>query len=247
MRKNYNRIIILLFVLAFAGLNACNQSPKATKKQVVNQIQEKESTALNISGKVLDVIQTTNYTYCQMNVSGQVYWIAISKQNVKQGQTLYFKQGVEMRDFHSQELNRNFSVLYLVQHVSTSTTENSHSDYTLNQEAPKPKIVKNKVELTVAKGGISIAELFAHKEKYAGKKVRIKGKVTKYNPEILGKNWVHIQDGTEYNGHFDLTVTTQEQLSQGMVVVFEGKITLNKDLGSGYFYPVIMENASVKR
>ena len=247
MKSKLHKIFVgLLVILGMAGLNACNQSPVTTKTKVIKTSTPKTQ-ALNIKGKVIDVIQTSNYTYCQMNVSGKVYWIAINKQEVKKGQTLYFEQGLEMRDFHSQELNRNFSLLYLVQHVSSKAQGQPSGYYASNVEAPKPKIVKNKVKIKPVKGSISIAELFAHKEKYAGKKVRIKGKVTKYNPEILGENWVHIQDGSEYNGHFDLTVTTQEQLSQGMIVTFEGKITLNKDLGYGYFYPVIMENASVLR
>ncbi len=244
--KLYKIFVGLLVVIGIAGLNACNQSTTTTKTKVIKS-QTPKTQALNIHGKVIDVIQTSNYTYCKMNVSGQEYWIAINKQEVKKGQTLYFEQGLEMRDFHSQELNRNFSLLYLVQHVSSKPQEQSSGYYTSNVEPPKPKIVKNSVKIKPVKGGITIAELFAHKEKYAGKKVRIKGKVTKYNPEILGKNWAHIQDGTEYNGHFDLTVTTQEQLSQGMVVTFEGTITLNKDLGYGYFYPVIMEDAGVLR
>ncbi len=138
-------------------------------------------------------------------------------------------------------------MLYLVQHFQVAGTAQGAVTSLSSQEAPKPKIVKNKVNIAPAKGGITIAELYAHKEKYQGKKVRIKGKITKYNPEILGKNWVHIQDGTDYQGQFDLTVTTQAELSQGMVVTFEGTITLNKDLGSGYFYPVLMENATVQR
>ena len=71
----------------------------------------------------------------------------------------------------------------------------------------------------------------------------MRGKVTKVNSGILGKNWVHIQDGTEAEGNFDLTVTTQETAKVGDVVVVQGKITLNKDFGSGYKYDVIMEEA----
>jgi len=247
MKSRFHKFFVgLLVVIGIAGFNACNQSVTTTKTKVIKRSIPKTQ-ALNIHGKVVDVIQTSNYTYCKMNVSGREYWIAINKQEVKKGQSLYFEQGLEMRDFHSQELNRNFSLLYLVQHVGSDVKGQNTASYRSYQEAPKPKIVKKKMKIKPVKGGISIAELFAHKEKYAGKKVRIKGKVTKYNPGILGKNWAHIQDGTEYNNHFDLTVTTQAQLSQDMVVTFEGKITLNKDLGYGYFYPVIMEDASVLR
>jgi hypothetical protein len=51
---------------------------------------------------------------------------------------------------------------------------------------------------------ITIAKLFAGKQSFSGKVIKIKGKVVKFNPEIMGKNWVHIQDGTEFEGGFGL-------------------------------------------
>jgi hypothetical protein len=61
---------------------------------------------------------------------------------------------------------------------------------------------------------------------------------------IMGKNWIHVQDGTEAAGNYDLTVTTQGTAKVGDVVVVEGGISLNKDFGAGYKYDVIMEDAS---
>ena len=57
----------------------------------------------------------------------------------------------------------------------------------------------------------------------------------------MGKNWVHIQDGTDYKDGFDLTVTTNNTVAVGEIVTFEGKIALDKDFGYGYSYSVIME------
>jgi hypothetical protein len=91
-------------------------------------------------------------------------------------------------------------------------------------------------------GCITVASLLENKKTYSGKVIKIKGTVTKYNPEILGKNWVHIQDGSEYKDGFDLTVTTDIQTSVGEVITFEGKIVLDKDFGYGYFYNVLMED-----
>ena len=88
---------------------------------------------------------------------------------------------------------------------------------------------------------ITIAKLLADKQSYSGKIIKVKGKVTKYNPEIMGKNWVHIQDGTEYEGGFDLTITTDSQVSVGEIVTFKGTIFLDKDFGYGYSYKVLME------
>ena len=73
--------------------------------------------------------------------------------------------------------------------------------------------------------------------------MKIKGQVTKFSPNIMGKNWVHIQDGTNDSGNYDLTVTTNDVVKVGDVVTFEGTIVLKKDFGAGYFYEVIMEDA----
>jgi hypothetical protein len=88
---------------------------------------------------------------------------------------------------------------------------------------------------------ITIAKLLTDKKDYEGKVIKVKGQVTKYNGGIMGKNWIHIQDGTEYKDSYDLTVTTDITVAVGETVTFEGKIALDKDFGYGYVYEVIME------
>jgi hypothetical protein len=90
---------------------------------------------------------------------------------------------------------------------------------------------------------ITIGKLLADRKSYAGKVIRVKGQVTKYNAGIMGKNWVHIQDGTEFEDGFDLTVTTSGTAAMGQIITFEGKISLDKDFGYGYSYSVLMEDA----
>jgi hypothetical protein len=75
--------------------------------------------------------------------------------------------------------------------------------------------------------------------------VKITGRVTKYNPSIMGKNWVHLQDGSEFEGGYDLTVTTDTVVEVGETVTFEGKIALDKDFGYGYFYSVLLEEGKI--
>ena len=106
---------------------------------------------------------------------------------------------------------------------------------------------KENVNIEMDGGSISIADILADREKYNGKIVTVKGKVTKYNPAILNKNWVHIQDGTEFSGGYDLTITTEEATSVGELVSFKGKIILDKDFGYGYFYSTLMEDAKLIR
>jgi hypothetical protein len=99
------------------------------------------------------------------------------------------------------------------------------------------------VSVETAKGGISIADLYKKQTEYAGKTVIVRGVVVKYNRQIMHKNWIHIQDGTDFSGKFDLTVTSMDSVQVGNTVTFKGTISLNKDFGAGYTYDVIMEEA----
>jgi hypothetical protein len=106
-------------------------------------------------------------------------------------------------------------------------------------------VEKQKVDIQPAKGGISIAELFTNPASYENKTIRVKGQVMKFNKAIMKKNWAHLQDGTDHEGKYDLTVTTDAEVAVGDVVTFEGVVALNKDFGYGYSYEVLLENATL--
>ncbi len=115
----------------------------------------------------------------------------------------------------------------------------------MGTEKHQGKVITAKADVKVEPCAdcITIAKLLADKQTYAGKVIKVKGQVTKFNSGIMGKNWVHIQDGTEFQDGFDLTVTTNITAAMGEVVTFEGKISLDKDFGYGYVYAVMMEDA----
>ena len=89
--------------------------------------------------------------------------------------------------------------------------------------------------------------MFKSKNNYNGKSIIVTGRVVKVNNGIMGRNWVHLQDGTKCNSKdCDLTITTSANVSIGSNAGFEGKIILDKDFGSGYKYDVLMEGAVLK-
>lgn len=97
-----------------------------------------------------------------------------------------------------------------------------------------------------ADGGMTIEEIFAKKDELGETKVIVRGKVVKANPEIMGKNWLHVRDGTGSEGTSDLTVTTSGKLPEvGDTVLVTGQVSLNKDFGLGYQYDVILEDAEI--
>jgi len=97
-----------------------------------------------------------------------------------------------------------------------------------------------------ADGGKTIAEIFAEKDQLADQKVTVRGKVVKTNAGIMGKNWLHVRDGSGAEHTNDLTVTTATVLPEvGDTVLVTGPVSLNKDFGMGYQYDVIIEDAEV--
>jgi hypothetical protein len=96
-------------------------------------------------------------------------------------------------------------------------------------------------------GGKTVAEVFAEKDQLAGKQVVVRGKVVKTRDNIMGKNWVHVRDGTGAEKTNDLTITTSDPLpTVGATVVVTGQLSKDKDLGLGYKYDVLIEDAKVK-
>jgi hypothetical protein len=97
-----------------------------------------------------------------------------------------------------------------------------------------------------ADGGKTIAEVFAEKDQLAGQAVVFRGRVVKTNAGIMGKNWLHVRDGTGEEGANDLTVTTIDVLPNvGDTVLVTGQLEVDRDFGMGYRYALIFENADV--
>lgn len=113
------------------------------------------------------------------------------------------------------------------------------------QHQAKSVIPKADIKIIPCENCTTIERLMADKKSFSGKTISVKGVVTKVNEEIMGKNWVHIQDGTEAAGDYDLTITTLQSATVGATVTFEGKIAIDKDFGYGYFYSIIMEDGNI--
>jgi starvation-inducible outer membrane lipoprotein len=236
-----NKLIktIALFIASAFVLFACN----STTTEAYNE----EPVAKGMHMAVVEeVMQTSVYTYLLMNENGNKTWIAIPKRDVNTGETYYYKEGMEMPDFKSKELDRTFDKVYLVENISVSPGQ-MKSPMAMQKPAGKQAPTHGVItKITHTDDEVSIAEIFADPAFFNNKTVKVRGTVVKVNEQIMGKNWIHIQDGTEHDGSFDLTITTSEQVKKGSVVGFEGIIMLNKDFGYGYVYDVIMEKATIK-
>jgi hypothetical protein len=228
------KILILTIIALIFSIAAC--------KKEANKMPDSNIPAGTHSVKVLDFTDASNYTYLHVSENGNEYWIAAPQMKVEKDEVLYYSQGMEMKDFHSDKLNRTFPSIYFVQSISP----NLQQGQTLSSvHQPASTSQKENISLEPVEGGKTIAQVYSQRDELSGKVVKIRGKVVKYNPSIMSRNWIHIQDGTESNGSFDLLITSKDEASLGQIIVIEGKIALNKDFGAGYSYPVLVEDAKI--
>lgn len=244
------RNLFLLFI-SLIILNACDTGSNKVSYAV---------DPANRSVEVTEVIQANAYSYLNVTEGNQQFWIAVPSMDTQKGDELHFTQSMEMADFYSRDLDRTFELVLFVDNVSTlpiPAATPALGNMQQPQQQPQAqeatphegRPITDKVEINVVAkdGAIQLDELFENAEKYNNKRIKVTGEITKFNTGIMGKNWAHIQDGTTYDKFFDLTVTTQDVIPVGDVVVFEGTLVLNKDLGSGYFYEFLLEDAVATR
>jgi hypothetical protein len=195
-----------------------------------------------------DILHTERYTYMDVEEGGERFWIAIPKKDVQVGETYYYLGGLLKRNFKSQEYDRVFETIYLVSDVRsepifTGNSTVSEALASVGDKGPGEAGARTQDHVHKSENSVSLEELFTNREKYAGKEIEVTGKCVKINKAIMGRNWVHIQDGTGGDEPYDLTITTSADVPLGTVVTMRGTITLNKDFGAGYKYDIIMENA----
>jgi hypothetical protein len=240
-------LIVLLVSLALAA--GCQDKAPETEQQPV---QEKsvvdESGGGGFSGTVAETIKVERYTYVQVDTGKEKIWAATPEFQGKVGDTVAVPEGLVMKNFHSNTLNRDFELVHFVGAINSGESDQDFTQLPpghppMGVESSKPKIDLGMVKK--AEDGKTVAEIFAAKEDLAGKQVLVRGKVVKFLPEIMGKNWLHLQDGSGSEGTNDLTVTTTAMAQVGDQVLVNGKVSVNRDFGYGYTYEVLLEDAEI--
>jgi len=235
---------------AAASTQPVNTSPNTTPNQTMEAVSNPMSAAAH-TVVAEEVLQTSQYTYIRAKEGNEELWLAAAKMEAQVGKTYYFFGGLTMTDFASKELNKTFKKILFVDNISdnpSAVEKNAPVNTQMPAAASKGSAIdieKKEVKIKHGKDDITIASLLENKTSYSGKTIKVKGQVAKFTPGIMKKNWIHIQDGTEFSGKFDLTITTDQEVKVGDNITVEGVINLNKDFGFGYFYEVIMEEAKL--
>ncbi len=249
--------VLSLALFALTLLSGCGEDTPAPSSQAGMPSTQTAPAAPEMGapgkiGKVIESMDAAGYTYVQVETGTETFWAAAPQFAVKVGDDVVIPEGMPMPNYYSKTLDRTFDVVYFVpsvlvggaQAVAEGAMPPGHPPMTGGNAGA----VKTDIDLTgikVADGGQTVADVFAKKADLAGKQVKIRGKVVKFSPEIMGKNWLHIQDGTGAEGTNDLTVTTAGVAKMGDTVLISGLLVTDKDFGYGYQYSVIVEDATV--
>lgn len=240
---NNTAIILALSLIGTALLAGCGEDKQAdsARAPAPEQTTTTETSPAQIRGTVRKTMDAGGYTYVLIDSDGREYWAASRPTPVKPGDTLGFSLRMPMNNFHSKELDRDFEVIYFVNHFITDATQaaaDPHHGMSLTPTHPPVAGIEK------ATNGVSIAELREQRQALAGQTVRVRGKVTKATLAVLDTNWIHIKDASTEQ---DLTFTTDTKVGIGDVVTAEGTLVLDKDAGYGYLYDVLLEDAKVTK
>lgn len=250
-----NRAFLIVAVITFSAYGmfwpySLNDADAA--QPTATQSKAKQSPAANPaggggSGKVLEVQNVSSYTYAHVDTGKEKIWLAGPKTNLKVGDQVTFPAGMPMKNFKSKSLQRTFDVVYFVGRISPAGAKAASPRLPTGHPTISTADI-DKLDLSgVAKpkGGKTIAEIYKGKSNLTGKKVVLRGKVVKFTGQVMGKNWIHVKDGTGDKGASDLTVTTKTRAKIGDTVLVRGTLVADKDYGYGYKYPLIIEDAEV--
>ncbi len=195
--------------------------------------------------ELIDSLQGSKYSYFLAQEEGKEFWIATMKVNFPLQAPYVFERGLYKTNYYSSEFDRNFEEIYLVSDLRPLASHRTQTGDAIDQlvrSDQAQKAVSSSASLE-REGSIKIRELISNADAYVGKKVQITAKVTKINPNIMDRNWLHLKDGSFDS--FDLVATSLEAVPAGHIVTLEATFAKDVNFGAGYTYDFILQNAQL--
>ncbi|HEX8988501.1 MAG TPA: hypothetical protein VF816_11100 [Rhodocyclaceae bacterium] len=204
-----------------------------------------------LTGTVLEVKDVESYSYLRLKTKDGETWAAVERAALKPGAKVTIENATMMTNFESKSLKRSFPSIWFGNlagaggAASADAMAKAHGGM---MSKPAAAVADVNVAKATGPDARTVAEIVSKRAELKDKAVTIRGKVVKYNAGIMGKNWVHLRDGSgkEADGSNDLLVTTADATQVGAVVVARGTVRTDKDFGAGYAYKVLVEDASLK-
>ena len=221
--------------------------------------------ALQVKGQVLEVKEVDAYTYLRLKTANGEVWAAVSRAPVKKGAEVTIVDPMVMRNFESKSLNRTFDTIVFGSLAgpagagaaptgSAAAAAAGGADAAKLHGAPLKATevgAAGPVKVAKAEGatGRTVAEVNANRLALKDKPVTIRATVVKVTPNVMGKNWIHLRDGSgsEADASNDVLVTSQDRPKVGEVVLAKGVVRADVTLGSGYAYKVLVEDVSFQK
>lgn len=241
----------LLAVLIAAGAPAAPKQPSPpTPKPHKGPIQTDERSG-GLSGTVVETMNSGGYTYVCIENAGTKTWVAMPETKVVVGSQMTVNPGQEMTNFTSRTLKRTFDrIIFTGGPVGVKAGPHSGASQAGGSKVAKSRLEKGvKIKKAAGPNACTVSEVFAKRKALNGKTAVVRAKVVKVTPEIMGRNWIHLQDGSgdPAKGTHDLVATSRDLPSAGDIVTIKGKIVKDKDFGAGYKYTVILEEATIQK
>ncbi len=203
--------------------------------------------------QIQESMNSGGYTYMKVSEGGKSYWIAATQIDIKKGEKIQFAEEMSMHNFESKTLKRTFENIMFVSEVMGEKAQkeaiSSHQQQNIHvQNSLKDSLLHAKISPYKTEGTLGVEETYLKAKSLRGKRIKIRGKVTKVAHMIMKRDWVHIQDGTGDAHTDDIVFTcTKDAPKEGDIVTAEGTVAVDKDFGYGYFYPVILEESTFSK
>ena len=235
MFRNHAAIaLIIFFTFTFHGIVTPRETMGVEQQQGV------------VTCTVLETMDAAGYTYFKADTGEHHEWVAIPRATLKAGDNIAYYEGMTMINFFSKTLSRTFETIIFSPGLVSQVPKEI-----IDAVNATPEIDKKQEDISLPRtetyNALTVKEIYTNRLKLNGETVRLRGKIVKYSPNIMGKNWLHIQDGTgsALDNNYDLVATTTEVPTNMSDITLEGTLAADKDFGSGYRYSVIIEDAAI--
>ncbi len=248
--KRFRTLFLLVLTVALTAMinTACGNSQKAAETEQEQPQATGTIPRSGITGKVVETMNSGGYSYVRLENDDSEIWVAVQQMDIKVGDEMAFHDGAVMQNFTSKTLDRTFDRIVFSSGPVGQQGASPHSGFQ-RKRAVKPELENIQVEKAEGDDAYTVGDLYERSADLDTRTVTVKGVAVKVSTEIMGTNWVHIQDGSgdAAAGSNDLVVTTADVPVVGETITVSGTLAKDKDFGAGYKYAVIVENATVSK
>ena len=198
-----------------------------------------------VTGEVLEIKDVDSYTYLRLKTKDGETWAAVTTAAVKKGATVTIENAMVMNNFESKTLKKTFPSIVFGSLGGAAVATGTGAMGSKMAMASAADTTPIKVAKASGTNAYTVADVVTKATQLKDQPVKVNGQVVKYNAGIMGKNWIHLRDGSGTAANNDVLVTTAAPAKVGDQVTVSGMVRNDKDFGAGYSYKVLIEDATL--